>query len=139
MPFTYHEKIKFRHCDPAGIVFYPRYFEMMNDAVEDFFEKVADFPFSEMHQATGVPTAGIEAQFTAPSRLGDQLAVALSVTRLGRSSLSFAYDARCGDEQRFKATSTVVFVDGQGRPAPWTDDIRTRLENHIKKETPDGK
>ena len=35
--FKYAIDIGFRHCDPAGIVFYPRYFEMMNDAIEIFF------------------------------------------------------------------------------------------------------
>ena len=35
--FTYEEKVLFRHCDPAGIVFFPRYFEMINDCVEYFF------------------------------------------------------------------------------------------------------
>ena len=34
--FSFSQDIGFRHCDPAGIVFYPRYFEMMNDAVELF-------------------------------------------------------------------------------------------------------
>lgn len=135
----YHQKIKFRHCDPAGIVFYPRYFEMMNDTVEDFFEKVALLPFADMHQDCGIPTAGIEAQFQATSRLGDQLEIALTITRLGRSSLGLAYDARCKGQLRFTATSTVVFIDGNGRSAPWTDAIRTRLDRFIKKETPDGK
>ena len=32
--------IRFRHCDAAGIVFYPRYFEMMNDLVEDWFAEL---------------------------------------------------------------------------------------------------
>lgn len=132
MAFTYDQKIKFRHCDPAGIVFYPRYFEMMNDTVEAFFERVAQLPFSQMHDDCGVPTAAIEAQFQAPSRLGDRLRITLAISRLGRSSLGFAYDARCGEEQRFSASSTVVFVDAQGRPAPWPDAVRARIEDHMK-------
>lgn len=131
MPFTYQQPVKFRHCDPAGIVFYPRYFEMINDTVEAFFEEVVKVPFAELHQKTGVPTAGIEAQFQAPSRLGDHLEITLSVTKLGRTSLSFAYDARCQGEQRFSAASTVVFIDETGRPTPWTDDMRARLQDHM--------
>ena len=137
MPFIYNQKIKFRHCDPAGIVFYPRYFEMMNDTVEAFFETVAQFPFAAMHADSGIPTAGIEAQFQAPSRLGDQLHIALSITKLGRSSLGFAYEARCADEQRFTATSTVVFIDNTGRPAPWTDAVRARIQQHMEEEPSD--
>jgi len=43
--YTYEEKVVFRHCDPAGIVFFPRYFEMINDCVESFFSEVLDWPF----------------------------------------------------------------------------------------------
>ena len=31
--------IRFRHCDPAGIVFYPRFIEMAHSVVEDFFDR----------------------------------------------------------------------------------------------------
>ena len=123
----YPQKILFRHCDPAGIVFYPRYFEMMNDTVEAFFDQIIHFPFSAMHQTSGVPTVEIEATFTAPSRLGDDLDIALHCTKLGRTSLGLAYDARCGDAQRFAARSTVVFINDTGRSAPWPEDVKVRL------------
>lgn len=28
--------IRFAHCDPAGIVFFPRYLEMFNNLIEDW-------------------------------------------------------------------------------------------------------
>ena len=37
MTYTRTVPIEFNHCDPAGIVFYPRYFEMTNSVVENFF------------------------------------------------------------------------------------------------------
>ena len=42
------QKVLFKHCDPAGIVFFPRYFEMMNDCVEAFFDKVVEWPFEDI-------------------------------------------------------------------------------------------
>jgi acyl-CoA thioesterase FadM len=38
--------VRFGHCDPATFVFYPRYFEMINSFVEDWFEDglEASFP-----------------------------------------------------------------------------------------------
>ena len=45
MHFTYKQKVLFKHCDPAGIVFYPRFFEMINDAVEALFSDVLNWPF----------------------------------------------------------------------------------------------
>lgn len=134
MAFIHPQKIMFRHCDPAGIVFYPRYFEMMNDTVEAFFDHVLSFPFSAMHQTSGIPTVGIEATFTAPSRLGDDLEITLTCTKLGRTSLGLAYDARCDGEQRFAATSTVVFINNEGQSQPWPSDVHAKLMNEIEGE-----
>ena len=83
MSFTFTQKVLFRHCDPAGIVFYPRYFEMINDCVEAFFESL-NYPFYEMHKAGhGVPTAQIETRFIAPSRHGEVLDLQLNCHKLG--------------------------------------------------------
>ena len=59
MAFTTQRKVRFQHCDPAGIVFYPRYFEMINSVVEDWFEEVLQHDFNKLHveSGTGVPTA----------------------------------------------------------------------------------
>ena len=35
MAFVFPQKVRFQHCDPAGIVFYPRYFEMLNTTIEE--------------------------------------------------------------------------------------------------------
>ena len=138
MAFTYTQEIKFRHCDPAGIVFYPRFFEMMNDTVEAFFAQRLAYPFSEMHQTSGIPTAQINAQFHAPSRLGDVLEITLTCTRLGRSSLDLGYQAMCGQELRFTGKSTIVFINKTGKSQPWTDRIRTILQSNIQGEIPHG-
>ena len=41
MSFQISTKVRFGDVDPAGIVFYPRYFEMLNAAVEDWFTMAA--------------------------------------------------------------------------------------------------
>ena len=38
--------VRFAHCDPGGIVFYARYFEMINGVVEDWFEDALEASFS---------------------------------------------------------------------------------------------
>ncbi|MFD1807906.1 hypothetical protein ACFSHQ_06310 [Gemmobacter lanyuensis] len=37
-------QIEFNHCDPAGIVFYPRYFEMTNSVIENFLPRCCTIP-----------------------------------------------------------------------------------------------
>ena len=67
MHFTLHQKVLFKHCDPAGIVFFPRYFEMINDAVEAMFEEILDWPFEKLHEGFGAPTARIDVSSKRPA------------------------------------------------------------------------
>jgi 4-hydroxybenzoyl-CoA thioesterase len=85
--FTKLEKIKFKHIDYAGIVFYPRFLEMLNDLVEDWFEEALDRPFSKMHETNGIPTVDLKIQFKNPARLGEVLTKKLWVKDIGFASV----------------------------------------------------
>lgn len=132
MAFRFEQKVLFKHCDPAGIVFYPRYFEMMNDAVEEFFSAILKAPFEKLLMNGGVPTARIECTFSAPSRHGDNLEVMLICARLGRSSLDLKYQAVCASQTRFNATSTLVYISKTGKPVSWPDHVRAALQQQIQ-------
>ena len=129
MIYTKITPIEFNHCDPAGIVFYPRYFEMINSVVENFFADVVGRSFAQMvcnGQPNGVPTVRIEANFAAPSRLGEKVTFGLQVARVGTSSLGMAITAEHPGDHRLRADLTVVWID-QGHAAPWPADMRAKL------------
>ncbi|MFN3278003.1 MAG: acyl-CoA thioesterase [Paracoccus hibiscisoli] len=119
--------IEFCHCDPAGIVFYPRYAEMVNHMVENFFLEVVGHGFGPMMAAgQGMPTVALEMAFRKPSRLGDRVEWTLAVEHLGRTSARFLIRA----EDRVEVRATVVWMARDFTPSPWPDDIRTILEAH---------
>lgn len=129
-PFITRRKVRFGHCDPAGIVYYPRYFELINSVVEDWFAEVIGQDFNQLHVTlgAGVPTAAIETRFHAPSRLGEWLEFRLTPLKTGRTSLSIRITAHCDDEHRLTSDSTLVFVDlSNGTPVPWPDTMRQRF------------
>ena len=130
-------QIEFNHCDPAGIVFYPRYFEMVNSVVENFFADVVGRSFAQMHESQrhGVPTVGIEAGFQRPSRLGDKVLFTLKVERVGGSSVTVMIEGSGPDGPRLQVRMTVAWID-QMKAAPWPDDMRAALEAY--KETQDA-
>lgn len=123
--------IEFNHCDPAGIVFYPRYFEMTNHICENFFREVVGRPYAAMMAAkAGVPTVRIETDFRAPSRLGDVLEVTLEVLRLGTSSLTVEIVAKGEGQHRLTATATLVWaqeVAGVFGAQPWPEEMRAKM------------
>lgn len=128
MIYTRIMPVEFNHCDPAGIVFYPRYFEMTNSLVENFFADVVGHSFGAMMDAgQGVPTARLEANFRASSRLGDRLEWSLQLVRVGGSSVNFLATARVADQVRLTADITLVWVNA-GKPTRWPDAMRARFE-----------
>ncbi|MEP3847396.1 MAG: acyl-CoA thioesterase [Paracoccaceae bacterium] len=127
--FSFPQKVLFKHCDPAGIVFYPRYFEMMNDCVETFFDEVLNTPFEDLHKSGALPTAQIQTRFTAPSRHGDHLNLTLSIIAIGRSSAKYQIIASCADQRRFETTATLVNVDTRGEPTQWSDELGAKLRD----------
>ena len=126
-------RIEFNHCDPAGIVFYPRYFEMTNSVCENFFREVVGYSYhAMMADGIGVPTARVETDFKAPSRLGDLLDWELVVERLGGSSSTFRLTATYDGQHRLTARLTLVRLGVDKRPTRWPDAIRATLAAHLE-------
>ena len=90
--FTKPQKIKFKHIDYAGIVFYPRFLEMLNDLVEDWFEEALNRPFSKMHESNGIPTVDLKVQFKQAARIGEMLSKYLWVKELKSSSMVCGFE-----------------------------------------------
>lgn len=80
--------IRFSHCDPGGIVFYPQYFVLMNGLVEDWFTEGLNINFADFvrYRRVGIPTVRMNCTFSRPSYIGDRLTLGLSVTKVGNSS-----------------------------------------------------
>jgi len=132
--FTLPQKVRFQHCDPAGIVFYPRYFEMVTATVEEWFAQRLGVPFETLHGPLGaaVPTASISVDFHAPSRLGDVLEFRLRPTRIGRSSVGLSIEAYCGPEKRLSMESTLVFTKaGASKPDAWPEALRAGISQEL--------
>ncbi len=129
-PFETDKLIRFHHCDPAGIVFYPQYFVLFNELVEDWFNGGLRMDFGNFHAVDrlGVPMAHIECDFLSPSKVGEVLRFRLAVKKIGTSSLTLAVDARAGDEVRVRATLVVVLASLDAhRPVPFPPEFRQKL------------
>ena len=122
--FRRERLIRFSDCDPAGIVFYPQYFVMFNGLVEDWVNDALGIGYRALviERRIGLPTVRLEADFTAVSRMGDTLVLALEVERLGSRSLTLAL--RCTGH------------GGEARMAMRQVLVSTSLESHRAIEIP---
>lgn len=46
--FTRSVPIRFSHCDPAGIVYFPHYFDMFNGLIEDWYGQELGYDYAEL-------------------------------------------------------------------------------------------
>jgi len=118
--------IRFSDCDPAGIVFYPQYFVMLNGLVEDWVNEGLGLSYHGLvaQRRIGLPTVKLEADFRAVSRMGDQVTLGLAVQRLGSRSMSLAL--RCFEP-----------VSGELRMEVKQVLVTTSLETHRAVAIPD--
>jgi 4-hydroxybenzoyl-CoA thioesterase len=89
--------IRFSDCDPAGIVFYPQYFVMLNGLVEDWVGEGLGVDYHALigGRRIGLPTVRLEADFRAVSRMGEHVTLGLAVEKLGSRSMTLVL--RCFD------------------------------------------
>jgi len=129
-------EIGFKHCDPAGIVFYPRYTEMLHDTVEHWFNHGLKIGFYNLHMnhGMGIPMANLQVDFHIPSKLGDQLISKLIVQRIGRSSMQMLVRICDADDTvRVEGKLTVVFVSvEQTRPIEIPPDFKELLLPYLQ-------
>jgi 4-hydroxybenzoyl-CoA thioesterase len=135
--FIKKEKVRFQHVDFAGIVFYPRFLEMLNNIVEDFYEEALQTPFKNIHKTGGIPTVDLKVQFKKAARLGDELTKYFWVKKLGTSSMfcGFRFEHTDGSIC-LEGEVTLVRVDfGEGRDeikaSAFPDDMRAKLEKYL--------
>ena len=134
MLFTKERLIRFSHCDPAGIVYFVNFFDMMGGVVEDWFREAVELPFQEMHlkRRVGFPIVSTGCEFFRPARLGDTLVLELAIAHLGRSSIEFRIRGSVAGDEKFRARHKVAMVSLDSfRPLPIPDDMRAKMVDYV--------
>jgi len=131
--FRSRQLVRYFHCDPGGIVYFPRFFDMFNVALEDWFAEALACPWgTDLIGARQLSTISlaIRAEFLRACRLGEVLDFDLWPTRLGRSSIQLALAGRAAGAERLRAAWTICLVSReQFRSAPIPDDLRARMQS----------
>jgi 4-hydroxybenzoyl-CoA thioesterase len=80
--------VEWGHCDPAGIVFNPRFFEWFDFCTAGLFAHVG-LPKPELirkYGIVGIPLVETQAKFLSPSKFGDMVTIESSISSFKRSS-----------------------------------------------------
>lgn len=132
--FVHEQLIRFSHCDPAAIVYFPRFFDLAHSTMEDWFSQGVGFPLPELivNRRIGTPTVAIQCDFAKPLRMGDTLRFELQVTQLGNASVVLLYRGYKDGEEHLRITQTLVFMDLEAaRAVPIPEDVRPNIERYL--------
>ncbi len=80
--------VEWGDCDPAGIVYFPRYFEWFDGCTTALFARAGlrKHEMLDKFEIVGIPLVEARARFVAPSKFGDEVTVETEITKFGRSS-----------------------------------------------------
>ncbi len=132
--FVREKTLHFHHCDPAGIIFYPQYFVLFHEVVEEWFTLGLDCPYGEYvrHRRLGVPAVKTTADFLQQAYLGDVLRFELQCTRLGASSLDYTVMVWRAEELCARGAATLVQMSLETRKSvPFDDPLRARIAAYL--------
>jgi len=130
---TRQVRIEWGDCDPAGIIFYPRYFEIFDASTARLFEtalKMTKHQQLKNLDFAGYPLVRTRAKFIKPTRFGDDVTVETKIT-FGRTSFEIEHRLSRGDELCVECSEKRVWVvrDAEGRlkSHPVPEDVREKF------------
>jgi 4-hydroxybenzoyl-CoA thioesterase len=126
-------RIEWGDCDPAGIIFYPRYFEIFDASTSALFERALGLTKPQMLKTfdiVGFALARTRATFMKPTRFGDDVTVDTSV-KFGRCSFEIAHRLSLKGALCVECSETRVWVardpDGALKPRPVPEAVREKF------------
>ena len=90
--------VRWSEADPAGIVFYPRFFEWFDLGTEALFEAIG-LPWRDLFPAeriVGVPIVETGARFAAPVRYGDLVRIETTVSEVREKTFRVEHEISVG-------------------------------------------
>ena len=136
VPFVFVHRVRFEEIDAAGIVYFARFFTWCHDAMEAMLEPV-DGGYVGLVRARklGLPAVHVEADYVSPLRFGDDVRIAVTVERAGRSSVGLRFEMTRVDDGSKVATLRHVMVMSDLtvlKSTPLPEDVRAVLERHME-------
>ncbi|MDB5886741.1 MAG: thioesterase superfamily protein [Polaromonas sp.] len=135
MTFTVNKRVRFQHCDPAGIVFYPQFYVLLHEVQEDFMAHIGFPEHALIARGLGLPIVDMKTEFLGMCRHGDLLTITLTLNRIGGASLGMHYEIHAFPHASMAPSGIKLRADGvvvhstvpHGKPQRIPDDLRSAL------------
>ncbi len=132
--FFHDHLIRFAHCDPAAIVYFPDFFDLAHSTMEDWLREGVGCALPDLirQRRIGTPTVNIQCDFIKPVRMGETLRYELRVLKLGGASVQLRYTGTKGGAECLRISQTIVFMNLDTQTAvSIPEDLRPRIERFL--------
>ncbi len=105
--------VEWGDCDPAGIVYFPRYFEWFDASTAALFD-AAGLPKHTLISRfgiLGIPVIDVRSRFRKPSTFGDRVVIASRIEAWSRASFEVQHRLLRGDEVAVEGYEKRVWVE----------------------------
>lgn len=125
--FTYRHRVRYRECDPMGVVYHGHYLDYLEYARTEALRN-AGLPYRQLEESGIImPVVDISIRYLSPARYDDLLEVTTRVAKMPSVKVVFDYDVSVVEDARTaepvaprlsaRAEVTLCFVDAKtGRP-----------------------
>ena|SRR5215471_5932977 len=129
-------RIEWGDCDPAGIVFYPRYIAMFDHSTTLLIEETLGARKHQLYRTyafDGYPVVDNRARFLKPTRFGDDVVIETRFAGVGRASFKLMHRLTLEGELAVEGFETRVWVvrdpghPGRLRPQPLPQEVASRF------------
>ena len=123
-------QIQWGDCDPANIVYYPRYFAMFDDSTSIMFEAAGFSKQDIVHKygLVGIPMVDTRAKFYVASTHGDWITIESRIVSFGRSSFDVVHKVFKGQALAIEAFEKRVLV---GRDPANPDKLKSAPSSRL--------
>ena len=125
---TRNVRIEWGDCDPAGIVYYPRYFAFFDACTSALIERalgMTKHDYLKTYDFFGHPLVNAHSRFIIPTRFGDDVTIETTVAEFRRSSFDVRHRLTKNGALAVEGFETRVWVQGdpikgtmKGAPVP---------------------
>ncbi len=99
-------------CDPAGIVFYPQFFRMMNTGTHRLFADagLAYIELTRRYTPFGTPLLDVQSSFRSPARFGDRITLESSIAEVREKTFLVDHVMKAAGRVVFEAREVRVWA-----------------------------
>jgi 4-hydroxybenzoyl-CoA thioesterase len=106
-------RIEWCDCDPAGIIFYPRYFDIFDTCTTAMIERALGMnklAYLKAYEFAGHPVVETRARFRQPTRFGDEVAIETKLVEVSRTGFKVEHRLSKAGALAVEGSETRVWI-----------------------------